>query len=148
MHFILSIKCSIVAQAKDIPSYVDVPLPISSSTTNELSVAELRIFAVSIISTIKVEFPLANSSPEPTLQKSLSQIPILTFLAGQKPPACAIIKIKAFWRRKVDFPDMFGPVINLKVFIFLLFKIQLLDIKLFVWVFSTAGCLPLIISKS
>ena len=39
-------------------------------------------------------------------------MPIRAREAGTKLPICAISAISAFWRRKVDLPAMFGPVIS------------------------------------
>ena len=72
----------------------------------------LRIFAVSFISTIKVEFPRANSSPAPTLEKIRSTKLNLQAFAGTAEPTWAIRVIKATCLIKVDFPAIFGPVIN------------------------------------
>ena len=37
-------------------------------------------------------------------------MPMRARRAGTKLPVCAINAISAFWRKKVDFPAMFGPV--------------------------------------
>ena len=87
-----------------------MPRPISSRMTSERGPAWFRIAAVSTISTMKVERPRARSSAAPTREKSASTTPICAAFAGTKLPACARIAISAFWRRKVDFPAMFGPV--------------------------------------
>ena len=39
-------------------------------------------------------------------------LPIFALDAGTKLPICAIRAINAFWRRKVDLPAMFGPVMT------------------------------------
>ena len=72
-----------------------VPLPISSKIISERFVALFKIFAVSFISTMKVELPFASSSLAPTLLKILSTIPILQVFAGTKQPICAIRQISA-----------------------------------------------------
>ena len=61
-----------------------LPRPISSRMTRLLSVAWLRIAAVSCISTMKVERPAARSSPAPTRLNSRSTIPIRAASAGTK----------------------------------------------------------------
>ena len=68
------------------PSYVLVPLPISSRTTRLYFVALLTIFAASSISTIKVLLPLAKSSDAPTLVNTLSTIDNSILFAGTKLP--------------------------------------------------------------
>ena len=77
---------STTAQAIDSPSKVLVPLPISSKISRLSFVAFLRILATSVISTIKVDCPLARSSEAPTLVNILSQIPMLAEEAGTKLP--------------------------------------------------------------
>ena len=52
-----------------------VPRPISSSTTNDRSVAWVRMAAVSTISIMKVERPRARSSPAPTRLNRRSTTP-------------------------------------------------------------------------
>ena len=86
------------AQASDKPSNVLVPLPISSINTRLFLVALLRMLAVSVISTIKVERPLAKSSDAPIRVKILSTGPIFALCAGIKLPMCAIKTINATWR--------------------------------------------------
>ena len=71
-----------MAQAIEMPSYVEVPLPISSNKTKLLSEILLRIEAVSFISTIKVDSPIEILSLAPTLVNILSTTPILAFCAG------------------------------------------------------------------
>ena len=70
----------------DIPSYVDVPLPISSKIIKLLLDKLLTMLAVSFISTIKVDSPELILSDAPTLVKILSKIPISAFSAGTKQP--------------------------------------------------------------
>ena len=70
------------AQAKDSPSKVLVPLPISSMRTRLLFVAFCRIVAVSVISTINVERPPAKSSDEPIRVNILSTGPMTALVAG------------------------------------------------------------------
>jgi hypothetical protein len=105
-----SCRCSTLAQAIDSPSKVAVPRPISSRMTSARGPAWLRMAAVSTISTMKVERPRARSSAAPTRLNSRSTMPIWADSAGTKEPICAMMAISAFWRRKVDFPAMFGPV--------------------------------------
>ena len=80
------------------PSYVLVPRPISSRIISDLSVELFKMFAVSFISTMKVELPRASSSLAPTLLKILSTSPILHSRAGTKEPVCAISAMRAIWR--------------------------------------------------
>ena len=88
-----------------------VPRPTSSISTRLSCVALCRIFAVSVISTIKVERPPARSSAEPMRVKIRSIGPSLTRLAGTKLPHSASKTISAVWRMYVDLPPIFGPVI-------------------------------------
>ena len=87
--------CSMTAQAIERPSKVLVPRPISSRTRRLFFVAFLKIFATSVISTIKVLCPDARSSEAPTLVKILSQIPMFASSAGTKLPICAMRTISA-----------------------------------------------------
>ena len=105
---------SATAQAIESPSYVDVPLPISSNITKLFSVASFKIEATSIISTINVLCPMLKSSDAPTLVKILSTTPIFAYDAGTKLPHCAINVINATCLIYVDFPAIFGPVIIAK----------------------------------
>ena len=84
--------------------------------TRLFSVAERKISAVSDISTKKVDSPLARLSEAPTRQKILSTIPSFAFEAGTKEPICASKIIKAFCRKYVLLPAIFGPVINANFF--------------------------------
>ena len=74
---------------------MEVPRPISSRIRRLFFVAFLRMFATSLISTMKVLCPLARSSEAPTLVKIRSTTPISAFLAGTKLPICAISTISA-----------------------------------------------------
>ena len=76
------------------------------------SVEFRRISPVSSISTMKVLRSRNKSSLAPTLEKTLSTSPISARSAGTKHPAWAKIAIRAVWRRNVDFPAMFGPVMT------------------------------------
>ncbi len=69
-------------QARDRPSKVLVPRPTSSINTRLFSVALWRMFAVSSISTIKVERPPARSSDAPMREKMRSIGPMRALLAG------------------------------------------------------------------
>lgn len=80
------------------PSKVEVPLPISSRIIRLFCVAFLRISETSLISTIKVERPVAKSSAAPTLVNTASTMPISAERAGTKEPICAMITISAIWR--------------------------------------------------
>ena len=102
---------SATAFAMEIPSNVDVPLPISSRMTRLFLVAFLSISATSFISTMNVDCPEVRSSDAPTRVNILSTTPIFAYSAGTKQPICAISTIIAVCRMNVDLPDMFGPVI-------------------------------------
>ena len=93
-----------------IPSYVLVPLPISSRMTSERGVAWFRMAAVSTISTMKVDWPVVRSSCSPARVKIRSTTPMLADSAGTKLPVCAMRTITAAWRMYVDLPAMLGPV--------------------------------------
>ena len=67
-----------------------VPLPTSSRTTKDFDVALLIMFAVSVISTIKVDCPRISSSDAPTRVNMRSTRPIVASLAGMNEPTCAI----------------------------------------------------------
>ena len=88
-------RCSATAQAMDSPSKVDVPRPISSSTTRLRSVAWWRMAAVSAISTMNVDWPRARSSEAPTRVKMRSTRPMRARDAGTKLPACASSTVSA-----------------------------------------------------
>ena len=107
---------SATAHAIDSPSYVDVPLPISSNITKLFLVASFSIVATSIISTINVLCPILKSSDAPTRVNILSTTPILAYEAGTKLPTCAINVINATCLIYVDFPAIFGPVIIANLF--------------------------------
>ena len=70
----------------EIPSYVLVPLPISSNNIKLLSLMLFTIDADSNISIIKVDSPCDILSLAPTLVKILSIYPIFNFDAGTKEP--------------------------------------------------------------
>src|SRR5919197_272503 len=75
------------------PSKVDVPRPISSSTTRLRDVAWWRMFAVSCISTMNVDCPRAMLSDAPTRAKMRSTIASLASRAGTNDPACAMMHV-------------------------------------------------------
>src|SRR3990167_6790575 len=75
-------RCNAQAHASDKPSNVLVPRPISSINTKLFSVALCKMFAVSVISTIKVERPDAKSSELPIRVKMRSIGPITADAAG------------------------------------------------------------------
>ena len=102
---------SVILQAIEIPSYVLVPLPISSNKIKLRSEILFKILAVSFISTINVDSPEEILSDAPTRVNILSTNPIVTDSAGTKLPICAINTIKAVCLNIADFPDMLGPVI-------------------------------------
>ena len=66
-----------------------VPRPISSRMTRLRAVALLRMLAVSFISTMKVDCPLASSSCAPTRVKMRSTRPMVARSAGTNEPICA-----------------------------------------------------------
>ena len=133
---------SATAQAIESPSYVDVPLPISSNITKLFSVASFRIVATSIISTINVLCPILKSSDAPTLVNILSTTPISASVAGTKHPTCAINVINATCLIYVDLPAILGPVIianlspSLSKYVSFGTKFPIPTI------FSITGCLP------
>ena len=92
-------RCSTIAQASDSPSKVAVPRPTSSRITRLRPVAKLRMFAVSIISTMNVDSPRARSSLAPTRVKMRSTAPISALAAATKLPAWAISTVSATCRR-------------------------------------------------
>ena len=73
-------------------------------------VAELRMIAVSVISTMKVDRPRARLSEAPIRVKILSKIGNRISWAGTKEPICARMTRSAFCLRNVDLPPIFGPV--------------------------------------
>ena len=93
------------------PSYVEVPLPISSRIIRLFDVAFSRIDETSLISTINVDCPPARSSEAPIRVNMLSTTPIFALFAGTNEPICAIKAIRAVCLMYVDLPAMFGPVI-------------------------------------
>ena len=74
--------CRAIAQASDKPSKVLVPRPISSIRIRLRAVALCRMFAASVISTMKVERPPARSSAAPMRVKMRSSGPITARSAG------------------------------------------------------------------
>ena len=94
----LSAQYSSTARAIAIPSKVEVPRPISSRIRSDAAVACLRIEAISLISTMKVDWPEARSSDAPMRVKTLSTMPIVALFAGTKEPICAISTMSAVWR--------------------------------------------------
>ena len=65
---------------------------------------------VSLISTMKVDWPRARLSLAPTRVKSRSTTPIGASAAGTNAPICAITTQSPICRRMVDLPAMLGPV--------------------------------------
>ena len=111
--------------------------------TRLLSVARRSMSAVSIISTMNVLRSRDRSSLAPILENNLSTTLSWAKSAGTKEPTCAKMAIKAVWRRKVDFPAIFGPVIMCKL------DVGLISIEFGInWrpeerrPISTGGCLP------
>ena len=90
---------SVTDQAIERPSKVEVPRPTSSRRINDLEVAERRICATSIISTMKVERPRRMSSLAPTLVKTRSTNPSFALFVGVNEPACARIAVSAAQRK-------------------------------------------------
>ncbi len=88
-----------IAQASESPSNVAVPRPTSSSTMSELAVALCRMFAVSCISTMKVDSPRARLSEAPTRVKIRSKTPRRARAAGTKLPAWLSRTMSATCRR-------------------------------------------------
>ena len=82
----LLMRCSATAQAMETPSKVEVPRPISSRMTRLRSVALFMMLAVSFISTMRVERPVARSSEAPTRVKMRSTMPMRAASAGTKLP--------------------------------------------------------------
>ncbi len=68
--------------------------------------------AVSTISTMKVDCPVARLSCNPTRVNILSTKLIVAESAGTKLPICAISEIRATCLRYVDLPDILGPVMR------------------------------------
>ena len=83
-------RCSATAQARLRPSNVDVPRPISSRMTRLRDVALCRMFAVSCISTMNVDWPRAMLSDAPTRANRRSTTGSFAVRAGTNEPACAI----------------------------------------------------------
>ena len=67
-----------------------VPRPISSRITRDRGVAWFKMAAVSTISTMNVDWPVARSSCSPTLVKMRSTRPITASDAGTKLPIWAM----------------------------------------------------------
>ncbi len=86
------------AQASDSPSKVLVPRPTSSISTRLRSLALLRMFAVSVISSMNVERPPARSSEAPMRVKMRSSGPSTARCAGTKQPMCARMTMSAVCR--------------------------------------------------
>ena len=64
----------------------------------ERAVAFFKIFATSVISTIKVERPAERSSDAPMRVNTRSTMPMLALFAGTKEPICAISTMRAVCR--------------------------------------------------
>ena len=138
---------SATAQAIESPSYVDVPLPISSNITKLFDVASFRIVATSIISTINVLCPILRSSDAPTLVKILSTTPICASVAGTNDPTCAINVIRATCLMYVDLPAIFGPVIIDSLLSSLSRYVSFSTNTPVPSILSITGCLPPFMSK-
>ena len=92
------------------PSQVEVPRPISSSSTRLRAVAVCRMALVSDISTMNVDCPRTRLSLAPTRVNTRSAMPTRARVAGTKLPICAIRAMSPICRRIVLLPAMFGPV--------------------------------------
>ena len=138
---------SATAQAIDKPSYVDVPLPISSNITKLFDVASFSIVATSIISTINVLCPILKSSDAPTLVNILSTTPMCASEAGTNEPTCAINVINATCLIYVDLPAMLGPVIIDNLFSSLSRYVSFSTNTPVPSILSITGCLPPLMSK-
>ena len=114
-------------------------------STRLFSVALCRILAVSVISTMKVDKPLARSSEEPIRVKIRSTSDKPTLSAGTKAPQCAKTTMSAFCRMYVDLPPMLGPVIS-NMRLCSLSRV-LLAINGLSLTCSTTGCRPFEISS-
>src|ERR1051325_7091133 len=77
---------------------------------SDCGVAVLRMAAVSVISTIKVERPRARLSLAPMRVKMRSTTLMCAARAGTNDPICAMMTMSAACRRYVLLPPMFGPV--------------------------------------
>ena len=124
------------------PSYVAVPLPISSNSSSDFPVAFCRISATSVISTMNVLLPVDKSSLAPTRVKILSTGQISAFAAGTKEPMCANITIIATCRMYTLFPAILGPVIIIVRFSPSSRKVSFGTNASPFNAFSTIGCLP------
>ena len=94
-----SIKCLPQLKAIAQPSVVDVPRPSSSTHTKEFFVASRKGFAISDISTAKVENPERKSSLAPMRTKIASQAERLKVFAGTEEPMCARMVAMQICRR-------------------------------------------------
>mmetsp|Transcript_13810 Transcript_13810/g.37312 ORF Transcript_13810/g.37312 Transcript_13810/m.37312 type:complete len:393 (-) Transcript_13810:2644-3822(-) len=107
---VVSIRCSLIAQARPKPSYVEVPRPSSSMMTRLFLVVPFKIAPVSSISAMKVLTPRCWQSPAPTRAKMASRTQMRAEVQGTKQPTCAISTHAPTCRMKVDLPPMLGPV--------------------------------------
>ena len=89
---------STAAQAMDRPSKVEVPRPTSSRISRLLGVANFRMVAISVISTMKVDWPPYRSSEAPIRVNMRSVIAMSAEAAGTKEPMWAISTISATCR--------------------------------------------------
>ena len=67
------------------------------------------------ISTIKALRSQYRSSLAPILENNLLTMPMRAWSARTNEPTCAKMAIKVVWRRNVDFPVIFGPVMTCKL---------------------------------
>jgi hypothetical protein len=97
------------ASAMACPSYVLVPRPSSSISTNDSAVDYVRMCCVSSISQKKVDLPVKTSSVPPSLVNTLSTIDNCMLTAGTWHPICARMTDNAMERSRVDLPPILGP---------------------------------------
>jgi hypothetical protein len=87
-----------------------VHLHTSSIITKLFFVELFKIFAISCISTIKVDCQKYRLSFAQIREKILSVMGIIALFAGTKLQICAIRIMRAFCLKKVDFHHIFGQV--------------------------------------
>ena len=95
-----------MAQAMEMPSYVEVPRPSSSNSISDRRLILLSMDAASFISTMNVDSPSEMLSEAPTRVNTLSTMPICAESAATKQPVWAMITFSAVWRSRADLPDM------------------------------------------
>ena len=93
------------AHARESPSKVEVPRPISSNRMRHLLVKLFNMLAVSFISTKNVDSHPAKLSEAPTLVNNWSALPKSHFFAGTKEPIWANNTFNPVCLRKVHPPQ-------------------------------------------